>query len=899
MSFELLYTSAQAGLRQGTRGFCTVLSTAGLPVNLANRLESLSGYRHVYQPQSERADQNPTNWSHIKLKASGRSVSVLSRVSSYGVDYTGRTNKLAHHVVVEPDEKVAAGPASLLKNSQLMCRDWDGETAIPQQGPRIPDVPPPSPAICKAWQQATGDAGWAGVLADAWMQSRSKPVWVVFDVAQGGVVLDLLCESIALLPEEHRWNATFSTYYTKLPPEAECKVRFVLSGSEEARMAPASGRVVNLSAPGNIGQQNEWIRFARHAASQPVIKEIDAEVPSQREAAFVEDATLPWESPDLLSDDSLPNLLPPSVRAKEGSARATHYKTPRAPGSSTPPTISTEQFDNARWLWGALAICLLILVAGGAFMLVKRPLKAIAQNRVEIEEPSETTAVDPMIQQAKKKKDKKKKDDLFISLRLLEDKWSELAGKEYLEVPAVSEDSQVELSSILKEIDVAGEELEKLKIQFPDKAPQLAEMKATVLKKITKLESWPVQEVVKELKEQRKKLEVQTYIRALRKEISELKLNFETAKISAPKLRADVDSLKHKVERASSGMEQNSVDFEQRINTLDQEISKCEKAKKDIGNLADRFDKISKKQIAWPKLIKAEEAKQIAAKEAEELLARTMELTVTVGAAGGFGIHGEKRIAIKELGDANSYKWSLFDEKSSHLAKPSPRSELKSKAMSIPEQRFLRFATETSPDGALVFFYELDLSKQSDQIDKLNEFEKTCNHLSKELHQATLKAKNLENWKRSKLDQLQGAKLPDAVQELKDSMVTLLNGLPGAHSLSGDQLSRDEFLEKLKRDGKNAEDLIELIDEFEKNKEELPKAKRLELPNLRVHAIALRDNVKRAIDMSSKLNDGIELKLGQIELLGPTPQNIYITRKISETVVSPLLRVSKYTKAIP
>ena len=130
-------------------------------------------------------------------------------------------------------------------------------------------------------------------------------------------------------------------------------------------------------------------------------------------------------------------------------------------------------------------------------------------------------------------------------------------------------------------------------------------------------------------------------------------------------------------------------------------------------------NKISKKQIAWAKLIKAEEAKQIAAKEAEELLARTMELTVTVGAAGGFGIHGEKRIAIKKLGDANSYKWSLFDETFSDLAKPSPGSKRRSKAMSIPEQRFFRFATETSPDEALVFFYDLDLWKQSDQNCKI------------------------------------------------------------------------------------------------------------------------------------------------------------------------------------
>ena len=59
MSVELLYTSAEQGLKQGSRGFCTVISTVGMPLNLANRLESLSGYRHVYPPNSEEAERNP------------------------------------------------------------------------------------------------------------------------------------------------------------------------------------------------------------------------------------------------------------------------------------------------------------------------------------------------------------------------------------------------------------------------------------------------------------------------------------------------------------------------------------------------------------------------------------------------------------------------------------------------------------------------------------------------------------------------------------------------------------------------------------------------------------------------------------------------------------------------
>jgi hypothetical protein len=53
MSQELIYTSAPRGLKPGTRGFCTVVSTQQMSQPLAERLESLSGYRHVYAPMAE------------------------------------------------------------------------------------------------------------------------------------------------------------------------------------------------------------------------------------------------------------------------------------------------------------------------------------------------------------------------------------------------------------------------------------------------------------------------------------------------------------------------------------------------------------------------------------------------------------------------------------------------------------------------------------------------------------------------------------------------------------------------------------------------------------------------------------------------------------------------------
>ena len=94
MSQELIYTSSPKGLKLGARGFCTVASTPGMAKNLADRLESLSGYRHLFPPGSAEAHLNPVNFSYLRFALGGQTYYLLSRVADAGLDYTQRTNKL-------------------------------------------------------------------------------------------------------------------------------------------------------------------------------------------------------------------------------------------------------------------------------------------------------------------------------------------------------------------------------------------------------------------------------------------------------------------------------------------------------------------------------------------------------------------------------------------------------------------------------------------------------------------------------------------------------------------------------------------------------------------------------------------------------------------------------------
>src|SRR4051794_20392851 len=157
MTQELHYTSAPRGLLPGTRGFCTVAMTPNMPGPLKERLEGLSGYQQIFPPHDPNVSLNPVVYSHYRLNLSGRTYSVLSRVCFAGLDYTGRSNKYAHHVVLDPSERPVAGPAWLLSQPGFMDQAWDGEPRYINTGRTPPQGDQPG-GIAQAWQELTGDA---------------------------------------------------------------------------------------------------------------------------------------------------------------------------------------------------------------------------------------------------------------------------------------------------------------------------------------------------------------------------------------------------------------------------------------------------------------------------------------------------------------------------------------------------------------------------------------------------------------------------------------------------------------------------------------------------------------------------------------------------------------------
>ncbi len=244
---ELVYTSAPRGLRPGSSGFCTVAMTAGMPVSLVDRLESLSSYQPIFPPGSEDAAKNPVVFAHWRVPTAGRTRSVLSRIEFAGLDYTQRPNKRAYHIVVDANQQSAGGPAWTMLQPGVMRHAWNGEPALWQQAKSLP-VGDSTPDGCRTWQSITGDAGWAGILAESFLLGPSKVSYLVYE--PGHDPLPLLAEAMALLPARVRWYLTFNTYFTELPAGLTCIWRCVVAGTgaeKDAARHATSGLVIDLT----------------------------------------------------------------------------------------------------------------------------------------------------------------------------------------------------------------------------------------------------------------------------------------------------------------------------------------------------------------------------------------------------------------------------------------------------------------------------------------------------------------------------------------------------------------------------------------------------------------------------------------------------------------------------
>lgn len=286
MALELIYTSAERGLRPGTRGYCTVAYTRGMLPQMIQLLEGLSAYKAQFPLHHEREAENPVSISHYRPTMAGRNSSILSRVAAAQAEHTQRSNKIAHHVVLRDAECPDAGPAWVASQPGFFRESWD-------EPPRVFTEPKAVPAgtveetHARHWQEVTGDAGWAGVLAWHFLSQNSIPAYLLFE--PGMTVLPLISEALALIPPRRRWEVTFNTYFTALPAGATCIWRCCVPDADVVREVRRNPRalVLDLTGPLSEPEVNELVTCAREGLPLPAMPAKSPLSAAGRSAGFV------------------------------------------------------------------------------------------------------------------------------------------------------------------------------------------------------------------------------------------------------------------------------------------------------------------------------------------------------------------------------------------------------------------------------------------------------------------------------------------------------------------------------------------------------------------------------------------------------------------------------------
>lgn len=200
---QLIYTSAPKLLDAGKTGFGTLARSKALSELLVSYLERISSF--------DRQAGVAAVYYYTTYRTGSASYHIFSRVGECGTDYTGRTNHLAHHFVIEQDSAEAAALQQKFSPAGLMLAllpKW--RTTYTHDAGYVADEDAPLTPQMKSrvWQQLTNRPDTARWLACA---PYNEGCCLSLDVtAQEKQLLQLFDEALGALP--HRgWGVAFST----------------------------------------------------------------------------------------------------------------------------------------------------------------------------------------------------------------------------------------------------------------------------------------------------------------------------------------------------------------------------------------------------------------------------------------------------------------------------------------------------------------------------------------------------------------------------------------------------------------------------------------------------------------------------------------------------------------
>ena len=209
MAQQLIFTSTPQGLEPGRTGYCTVARHKDLRHRLVRELERLS----VYDFGQQQGGNRVTISIFRKIILGSEEFYVLTKICDAGLDYTNRTNYLAHHLVLDGFEiATCPSPAEIFLNWKGWKSKWDEGPRYLSPGEEITLSGYKSSGLvpCKNWLSFTNDPGNAASLVSPGLV---KPIVLENGPNQGEHLLQLFAESSALLKISlDAWDYSFTTF---------------------------------------------------------------------------------------------------------------------------------------------------------------------------------------------------------------------------------------------------------------------------------------------------------------------------------------------------------------------------------------------------------------------------------------------------------------------------------------------------------------------------------------------------------------------------------------------------------------------------------------------------------------------------------------------------------------
>jgi hypothetical protein len=178
---------------------------------LISRLEQLSVYQH--QPNSV----NPMVLSHRIVSLRGTIFHILSRTLDAGLDYTNRTNFIAHHVIFQPHElHGACSPADYLLHWPGWLSSWESDPAwTDDQAASLHTVQSLISLPAQNWDGWSGNASNASLLFES---SKAREAALIVEPGQESSLVYLFAESVLLLSKNEddkvsQWQVPFTTFF--------------------------------------------------------------------------------------------------------------------------------------------------------------------------------------------------------------------------------------------------------------------------------------------------------------------------------------------------------------------------------------------------------------------------------------------------------------------------------------------------------------------------------------------------------------------------------------------------------------------------------------------------------------------------------------------------------------